>query len=354
MFKISSLDGLRAVAVLLVVFSHAGYGDIVPGGLGVTIFFFLSGFLITTLLVKEYSSSGTISIKDFYLRRFFRLIPSLLLTLVVAHSLVAVGLLGGGSTVKGALAQIFYMSNYLDAFGITVRDIPAGTVVLWSLAVEEHFYLFYPLLFLILNRAMGRKKMSGVLIGLTAIILAWRLVEYCVMGVSPDRIEFRTDSRFDSILWGCIYGLLSTNVAAKVKSRPSGKELALLCLGCAGLLFSLVYRDDLFRHTFRYTLQGICLIPVFRCAVAYADVMPFKWLNGRALEWMGKNSYAVYLIHFVVIEAIRASVPTLKSSILTVVIALVLSSLYAYVIEVTIEPTFKRLRAKHRSKAVAA
>src|SRR3977135_1168749 len=93
---IPSLDGLRAISIMIVLVSHAGYGGVVPGGLGVTIFFFLSGYLITTLLVDERERSGRIDIGKFYLRRVFRLFPPLLVTLVIAYFLVLLGLLDGG------------------------------------------------------------------------------------------------------------------------------------------------------------------------------------------------------------------------------------------------------------------
>jgi peptidoglycan/LPS O-acetylase OafA/YrhL len=353
MTKIASLDGFRAIAVLLVVFSHAGYGDLIPGGLGVTIFFFLSGYLITTLLKKEYAGNGSISIKDFYLRRIYRLIPSLLITLLVAHILVHLGLLQGGSTIKGALAQIFYMSNYLDVFGITIRDVPAGTVVLWSLAVEEHFYIFYPVCFLLLSRRFKNKEPANLLIALSLFILAWRLFEYYALKVRTELIEFRTDSRFDSIMWGCIFGLLSS-VPSKGERSPTWKESVFFLSGLIGLLFTLVYRNDQFRFTLRYTIQGICLIPIFKYSIEYSQISLFKWLNNWVLEWIGKNSYAIYLVHFIIIELIRKTFPSIKSSLLVVTIALFGSFLYAYCLEITIEPTFKRLRAKHRSQAVAA
>src|ERR1700686_3578696 len=90
---IPSLDGLRAISISIVLVSHAGYENVVPGGLGVTVFFFLSGYLITTLLMEERERSDRIDIGKFYLRRAFRLFPSLLVTLVIAYSLVIAGLL---------------------------------------------------------------------------------------------------------------------------------------------------------------------------------------------------------------------------------------------------------------------
>src|SRR4029077_12459985 len=157
---IPSLDGLRAISILIVLVSHAGYGTVVPGGLGVTIFFFLSGYLITTLLLDENKRSGRINIGKFYLRRVFRLFPPLLVTLVIAYSLVALGLLDGGISWAGVLAQLLYFANYYGLFFDPGNTTAAGTGILWSLAVEEHFYMVYP----------------AVLVGLFALSLSGRRI----------------------------------------------------------------------------------------------------------------------------------------------------------------------------------
>ena len=141
---IPSLDGLRAIAVLIVLVSHSGYGETVPGGLGVTIFFFLSGYLITTLILDEQTRTETINVRHFYLRRAFRLLPPLLITLAIAYTLVAAGLLGGGFSWGGLTSQLFYFANYYGIFFAHENSIPDGTGILWSLAVEEHFYIVFP------------------------------------------------------------------------------------------------------------------------------------------------------------------------------------------------------------------
>src|SRR6201986_2771681 len=141
---IPSLDGLRAISISIVLVSHAGYGGVVPGGLGVTIFFFLSGYLITTLLLDEHQRTGRIHIGKFYLRRVFRLFPPLLVTLAIAYSLVILGLLDGGISWGGVLAQLLYFANYYALFFDPGNTTAAGTGILWSLAGEEHVYMLYP------------------------------------------------------------------------------------------------------------------------------------------------------------------------------------------------------------------
>ena len=113
---IPSLNGIRAISVLLVVLAHSGFHTIVPGGLGVTIFFFLSGYLITTLMLTESERLGNIAVSSFYARRIFRLAPALLITLTIAYSLTYCGLLPGQITLEGVAAQLLYFANYHTIF----------------------------------------------------------------------------------------------------------------------------------------------------------------------------------------------------------------------------------------------
>ena len=108
---IPSLDGLRAVSILIVLLSHAGVSQRIPGGFGVTIFFFLSGFLITTLLLREYDRNGTVSLRNFYIRRLLRLTPPLLLTLLAAAVLYMLGFVRGALDPATLLSQIFFFTT---------------------------------------------------------------------------------------------------------------------------------------------------------------------------------------------------------------------------------------------------
>jgi len=140
---IPSLDGIRAVAVSLVFFAHAGLEHVVPGGLGVTIFFVLSGFLITTLMRIEHARSGRIHFGGFYLRRLLRLMPPLFIVVAAAAALSAAALIDGGFTFGGLLSALFYLGNY-HVIAHDFHGMPAGIGVVWSLAIEEHYYLLFP------------------------------------------------------------------------------------------------------------------------------------------------------------------------------------------------------------------
>src|SRR5689334_10674534 len=145
-FYIPSLDGLRAIAFLLVFFAHTGLDKIVPGGFGVTVFFFLSGYLITTLLRLESETTGHVSLKSFYVRRCRRILPPLYVTLIVVYLVATFGIVRGQGTVGGAVSAIFYYYNYFDLKNLG-GGLPTGLDVLWSLTIEEHFYFVFPLLF---------------------------------------------------------------------------------------------------------------------------------------------------------------------------------------------------------------
>src|SRR5580658_4318026 len=147
--KIPSLDGFRAVSILIVFMSHAGLRQIIPGTFGVTVFFFLSGYLITTLLRLEWKETDAISLRHFYLRRVLRIFPPLYLTLAFASVVTLVGLLPGTLTWSAFGAQVMFLANYYKIYRAGF-GMPPGMLVLWSLAVEEHFYVGFPLLYIVL------------------------------------------------------------------------------------------------------------------------------------------------------------------------------------------------------------
>src|SRR6266496_4289878 len=201
-FQIPSLDGIRAVSFLIVFFAHTGLRQIIPGYLGLSIFFFLRGYLITTLLRIEFDRTGTISLKQFYLRRTLRIFPPLYLVLALACALPLLGFVRGSVLPGTVVAQAAHLTNYYIIHYGWWEGIAPGTWVYWSLAVEEHFYLFFPLLYLVLRRAMPERKQALVLVGLCALILAWRCALVFLFDVSKERTYIATDTRVDAILTG--------------------------------------------------------------------------------------------------------------------------------------------------------
>ena len=350
---IPSLDGLRAISILIVLLSHTGYGTIVPGGLGVTIFFFLSGYLITTLLVEESERTGQINIGKFYLRRALRLFPPLVVTLVAAYSLVMLGLLAGGISWAGVIAQLLYFANYYGLFFDPGNTTAAGTGILWSLAVEEHFYMIYPAVMAgLLALGLSRQRIVVVLAMTCLAVLAWRMYLAGFAGFQPERTYYSSDTRVDSIVFGCLLALAANPRDEKPgASNPFLQPMSAVLLAAAAIVMmvTIVWRDGYFRETFRYSLQGLALMPIFYFAIRYAAHFPFTLLNHPWVKKIGVYSYAIYLIHYVVVNVIEKNVPWLATvKPLLVLVTFVVATLYAAVLDIYVDSYFRRLRKKFR------
>jgi peptidoglycan/LPS O-acetylase OafA/YrhL len=293
---IPSLDGLRAVSFFIVFAAHSGVSTLVPGGFGVTVFFFLSGFLITTLMRVEHATTGTVSIRHFYIRRTLRILPPFYLILALACVLTLARVLPGELRPNVVLAQTLHVSNYWFIF-FGSDGAPVGTVPYWSLAVEEHFYLVFPLLYLAFNRYFTPRTQARVFWALCAAVCVWRCVLVLALGVSEDRTYLATDTRFDSVLFGCALAMGINPVL----DRPVGREWLwkwiLVPAAFALLVFTFAYRAPWFRETIRYSLQGIALTPVFIACIRFPEWLPFRALNARAVAFVGVLSFTLYLSH---------------------------------------------------------
>ena len=315
-FYIPSLDGIRAVAVLLVFFSHTGFHHIVPGGLGVTIFFFLSGYLITTLLRMEYAKHQTIALKSFYIRRIYRLFPPLYITLLVALILTVSGFLSSQIGGFGLFSNFFHLTNYTLIFNGAQGMLP-GMALLWSLAVEEHFYLVFPLVFLFLLKKFSLKAIAVTFLVICALVLGWRMFQILIVGLPedlPGQFEYlytyhATDARLDSLLYGCLMAVCFNPVISKseihqrLANLPMFAWLGLVGLGLGVILLTLLYRDEFFRESVRYSIQGLAMFPLFYFAIVKADSWLFKPLNWSPIVYIGKVSYTFYLSHYLFIYA---------------------------------------------------
>jgi peptidoglycan/LPS O-acetylase OafA/YrhL len=289
------LDGVRGVSILLVAVAHAGFGAVIPGGLGVTIFFFISGYLITSLLMKEIEACASVRLADFYMRRMWRLMPAF--SVYLAASLALTIVVGAQVNWVEFLAAALYFSNYFNVFyGF---DPLSGTLspygVLWSLAVEEHFYLFFaPMVAFIKNR-------KGLIAVSLVLIVVPLVIRFTIVGAEPSEFSegytyHATDTRIDSIAYGCLLAVLGN------RGLWRSHALLALALGSAGLLLSLVYRDEHFRQVLRYSLQGISLYFIFG-ALIYAQpaTMLRRVLSVKPLVFVGKLSYSLYLYHWLVL-----------------------------------------------------
>lgn len=359
-FEIPSLNGIRALAVTMVVLLHAGVTKS-PAGLGVTVFFFLSGYLITTLLRMEFDRTGAIDLRAFYIRRAFRILPPLYAVLILADLLT----LGGGFVnahlrVGGVLSQFFFFSNYqINAagwYGPHIGRAP-GTEQLWSLSIEEHFYLLFPFVYLMLRRYLpSAKKQAAVLAAICGAVLVWRFVFVLAFHASESRVYVGTDTRIDGILFGCILGILGNPALDR---KPRGEESwlgrwwpvlmappALVAILLVGTDFPApeVFRSVLFVRILQYTIEGLAFFPLFVLAIRYPRWGVLKLLNARAVVFLGVMSYSIYISHNVIIWYFRENMG--GGHITRGLFYLVVIGVVGWVMLRVIERPFARLRRR--------
>jgi peptidoglycan/LPS O-acetylase OafA/YrhL len=349
--RIVSLDGIRAVAAGIVFASHNGLEAVIPGGFGVSIFFFLSGYLISTLLRVEYEQTGSIDLRNFYLRRVFRIFPPLYIALFL-YAVPPIGHLAPATTVASIATQVGQMTNYLMAFA-PQRLIPM-TAATWSLAVEEHFYLLFPLALRWMLRRFDYRRITLALLAACTAVLGWRCLLVYAFGVGADYIYVATDTRVDSLLFGCVlaFGLNPTLDAASDRFSPRFWAVA-VGLSAVALLFSLLERNPQFRDTFRYSLQGIGLFAIFFAAVRYHRWVIFRWLEWSWVRGLGVISYTFYLLHEKCLQLIAhwldpgPLVKALAGFVLTVAVS---TAIYY-----SVERPFAKLRRRlHRESAASS
>lgn len=280
------LDGVRAMAVLLVLIAHAKLLKYVGtgGAVGVAVFFTLSGFLITTLLLEERQVFGRINVPSFYKRRFLRLAPAMV-TCVVLGSLV---LLIHGYVfpdLKLVIGTLTYTSNW-----VMITPLPRITTLghTWSLAVEEQFYLIWPLI-VILTARVAKRRMIAALGVVCAAVLVWRFVLYDG-GAGDLRVYFGLDTRADSLMYGAIvaYALHQSRVRPDIPRWLVLVGLAFVGSGC--FLPTRLPNDIQVR--IMPTLAGIGTAIVIYAIAQNRGFTPFGW---RWVQWIGKRSYGLYL-----------------------------------------------------------
>ena len=343
-----ALDGIRALAVVAVLAYHADLTWARGGFLGVDAFFVLSGYLITSLLIAEWRDTGTIDLRAFWARRARRLLPALFLLLVgiAGYALVFAEPEELDKLRNASLATLGYVANWQLAFsGESYFDqfsLPSPLRHTWSLAIEEQWYLIWPLLFVLLLR-LGRSSLavlftaSLVMIAGSALLMAWLYDP----GADPSRVYYGTDTRAQSLLVGAVLAML---LAWHGPLRASAARLLLQLTALAGAIFTgwlwVSASDD---SSFLY--QGGLLVSAIAIAVVIAAVVQPQrgplgsLLSLSPLRWLGRISYGVYLWHwpvYLVLTPVRTGWH--GAGLLTVQVALTLALAIAsyYVIEIPV------------------
>jgi peptidoglycan/LPS O-acetylase OafA/YrhL len=304
------LDGLRAIAVLAVIVFHLGFGWAPGGLLGVGIFFTLSGYLITDILLTQLSQRGHIKLTQFWLARARRLLPALFVMLGIVIAWVTIfGPSQPDQFRKAVVSAVFYVNNWeqiANNVSYFARFAPEGPLNhLWSLSVEEQFYIFWPFLLLLGVKVVHETPLpSGVRPRLALITIAGAIASSILMAVlyhpslDPSRIYYGTDTRAGGLLFGCALAMVWPSRRLSHRITPQARN-TLDGLGVLGLLIMalMIWRTGQF-SSFLYQ-GGFVVLSLATVLVLMPLTHPAcrlgTWLGVRPLRWVGVRSYGIYL-----------------------------------------------------------
>jgi peptidoglycan/LPS O-acetylase OafA/YrhL len=318
--RLPQLDGLRTVAVVLVLGYHVARAHELPqlpgGFIGVDVFFVLSGFLITGLLLREHAATGTIALRRFYVRRLWRLYPALIVVCAVVAAVLAFvpGPFGlePASPLEAVVALAYGMSWWS---GLELTGGPYLLGLTWSLSVEEHFYLLWPLLLLAVLRRGGSVGSVAVIALLANAWTAW----LAVGGADADRLYYLPDTRFSQILTGCLLAAALHRSADLGRFRAAvSPAVAWGVLAALTVVVSLATRYDGWYWAGGMQVLGAGTALLIGHLVVHPEARMAQLLRWGPLPVLGLWSYGIYLWH---LPLMRLAMPVFDGSVAVTVLA---------------------------------
>lgn len=293
--RLTELDGVRALSILPVLALHASYGQAFGGGfLGVDMFFVLSGYIITRLLLLERQATGQVDLGAFYLRRVFRILPPLLLCLAIALPLRDDA---AGDRMFVTVAVLGFFANF----------VPAGTLgnlgPLWSLAIEEQFYLVWPLVFAI-AQARAPRLAIGFALGVIVAAMAVRS-GLAAAGWAPKTLYAFTFARMDSIMIGCTLALIEPKLGRPPARVVEGIGYASVAAVLACLW--LAERNAMSTSAWAFPAFELVVAAMLFALPRLPAGSPLRLaFTNRAAVYIGQRSYGIYLYHYPIFKAFEA------------------------------------------------
>ncbi|QEY73560.1 acyltransferase family protein [Pseudomonas denitrificans (nom. rej.)] len=331
--NLPALDGLRAIAVILVMFFHSRAPFLKQGLIGVDVFFVISGFLITCLLRKELQQRADIKLRSFYWRRFLRLTPPLILLLVL-YTLLAPRF---WPWYDGHYRDVLLAASYLSDYSKALYDVPRMLSHTWSLAVEEHFYLIWPLLLLATRGVSSRSLLLGLIV-LYVLGTYWRF--WCFENQPWKLAYYRFDSRFTGLVLGAVIAI------ANGFQPPSGRVRLFALLALVPLVIAVGLLPD---KTLLLQL-GVTLVELASAAailLALGGGAFSRLLGWAPLRYLGLWSYGIYLFHFPIFMYLRKAYGWQSALTVGTLITLLLAMTSYY----TLEAWARKLRRKEGWKS---